>query len=107
MLTFIVFLSSSLLLVVQLASAQLTPRIIGVVFRDRVTRFALTLFAFTFTFTLAVLVRIHTSVPAITAHLAAYLCLLSVASSCFSLIMWASRCARAGPCGPWPAWGTR
>ncbi len=78
LLTFIVFLSSSLLLVVQLASAQLSPRIIGVVFRDRVTRFALTLFAFTFTFTLAVLVRIHTSVPAITAQLSAYLCLLSV-----------------------------
>ena len=42
MLTFIVFLSSSLLLVVQLVSAQLSPRIIGVVFRDRVTRSALT-----------------------------------------------------------------
>jgi uncharacterized membrane protein len=79
MLTFIIFLSSSLLLVVQLASAQLSPRIIGVVFRDRVTRFALTLFAFTFTFTLAVLVRVHASVPAVTAHLAAFLCLLSVA----------------------------
>jgi uncharacterized membrane protein len=78
MLTFIVFLSSSLLLVVQLASAQLSPRIIGVVFRDRVTRFALTLFAFTFTFTLAVLVRIHASVPGVTAHVAGYLCLLSV-----------------------------
>ena len=78
MLTFIVFLSSSLLLVVQLASAQLSPRIIGVVFRDRVTRFALTLFAFTFTFTLAVLVRIHASVPGLSAHFAAYLCLLSV-----------------------------
>jgi uncharacterized membrane protein len=78
MLTFIVFLSSSLLLVVQLASAQLTPRFIGVVFRDPVTRFALTLFAFTFTFTLAVLVRIHASVPGMTARLAAYLCLLSI-----------------------------
>ena len=79
MLTFIVFLSSSLLLVVQLASAQLTPRIIGVVFRDRVTRCAMTLFAFTFTFTLAVLIRIQASVPAITPYFAAYLCLLSVA----------------------------
>ena len=78
MLTFIVFLSSSLLLVVQLASAQLSPRIIGVVFRDSVTRRALTLFAFTFTFTLAVLVRIHTSVPAVTAQISAYLCLLSI-----------------------------
>ena len=78
MLTFIVFLSSSLLLVLQLASAQLSPRIIGVVFRDRVTRCALSLFAFTFTFTLLVLVRIHTSVPALTTHLAGYLCLLSI-----------------------------
>ncbi|MCX6878911.1 MAG: DUF2254 domain-containing protein [Verrucomicrobia bacterium] len=78
MFTFIVFLSSALLLVMQLASAQLSPRIIGIVFRDRVPRFALTLFAFTFAFTLAALVRIHASVPAITAHVAAYLCLLSL-----------------------------
>ncbi len=78
MLTFIVFLSSSLLLIVQLASAQLSPRIIGVVFQSRVTRFSLTLFAFTFTFTLGVLVRIHASVPAVTANLSCYLCLLSV-----------------------------
>ena len=41
MFTFIVFLSSILLLVLQIAGAQLTPRIIGVVFRDRVTRSAL------------------------------------------------------------------
>jgi uncharacterized membrane protein len=79
MLTFIVFLSSSLLLVVQLASAQLSPRIIGVVFRDPVTRYAMTLFAFTFTFTLAVLVRIQASVPAVTPYFAAYLCLFSMA----------------------------
>lgn len=78
MFTFIVFLSSSLLLVVQLASAQLTPRIVGLVFRQRVTRFALTLFTFTFAFTLGVLVRIHGSVPAVTAQLAAYLCLISI-----------------------------
>lgn len=76
--TFIVFLSSILLLVVQLASAQLTPRIIGIVFRDRITRFALTLFSFTFTFTLAVLLRIHDSVPTLTAHVSAYLCMVSL-----------------------------
>src|SRR5258706_516438 len=45
MLTFIVFLSSTLLVAVQLASGQLTPRIIAFVFRDRVTKFALTVFA--------------------------------------------------------------
>ncbi|MFO0864819.1 MAG: DUF2254 family protein [Gemmataceae bacterium] len=41
MFTFIVFVCSSLLLVVQLASAQLTPRAIATIFRDRVTRVAL------------------------------------------------------------------
>ncbi|HME57875.1 MAG TPA: DUF2254 family protein, partial [Terracidiphilus sp.] len=35
MLTFVVFVVSSLLIVVQLASAQLTPRIIAMVFADR------------------------------------------------------------------------
>ena len=83
MFTFIVFLASILLLVLQMAGAQLTPRIISVVFRDRVTRFSLTLFAFTFTFTLAVLLRIDTTVPTLTAHLSAYLCLLSLGAFLF------------------------
>src|SRR4051794_8155898 len=56
MFTFIVFVSSALLVAVQLASAQLTPRIIGLVFRSPVTRASLTLFVFTFTLSLAVLV---------------------------------------------------
>ena len=47
--TFIVFVCSSLLLVVQLASAQLTPRIIAVLFRDPVTKFTLTLLVFMIT----------------------------------------------------------
>jgi uncharacterized membrane protein len=78
MLTFIVFLSSSLLLVMQLASAQLSPRIIGVVFPDPVTRLTLALVTFTFTFTLGVLLRIHATVPAITTYLSGSLCVLSV-----------------------------
>ena len=48
MFTFIVFVSSALLVAVQLASAQLTPRIIALVFRDPVTKFSLTVFVFTF-----------------------------------------------------------
>src|SRR6516225_1785827 len=64
MFTFIVFVSSALLVAVQLASAQLTPRIIALVFRDPVTKYSLTLFVFTFTFTLAALVHIKTTVPA-------------------------------------------
>jgi uncharacterized membrane protein len=72
MFTFIVFVSSALLVAVQLASSQLTPRIIAIVFRDPITKASLVVFVFTFTFTLAALVRISTSVPLLTAHLAAY-----------------------------------
>jgi uncharacterized membrane protein len=72
MFTFIVFVSSALLVAVQLASSQLTPRIIAIVFKDPITRISLVVFVFVFTFTLAVLVRVTTSVPSLTAHLAAY-----------------------------------
>jgi uncharacterized membrane protein len=59
--------------------AQLSPRIIGIVFRDPVTKFSLTVFVFTFTFTLASFVRIRSSVPPLTAQAAAYGCLLNLA----------------------------
>jgi uncharacterized membrane protein len=79
MFTFIVFVSSALLVAVQLASSLLTPRIIGIVFKDSVTKVSLTVFVFTFTFSLAALVRVTTVVPLLTAHLAAYSCLASLA----------------------------
>jgi uncharacterized membrane protein len=72
MFTFIVFVCSSLLLVVQLASAQLTPRIIGVLFRDTVTKVALSLFVFNFAFAIAALIRIGPTVPLLTADIAGY-----------------------------------
>jgi uncharacterized membrane protein len=78
MFTFIVFVSSALLVAVQLASSQLTPRIIAFVFRDPVTKVSLVVFVFSFTFTLAVLVRVTTSTPILTAHLAGYSCLASL-----------------------------
>lgn len=78
MFTFIVFVSSILLLAVQLASAQLTPRIIALVFRDSVTKISLTVFVFTFTFSLSVLARVNTIVPILTVRLAAYSCLVSL-----------------------------
>src|SRR5262245_8980701 len=68
--TFIVFVCSSLLLVVQLASAQLTPRMIGVLFVDTVTKITLALFVFTFSFALSVLVRVGSSAPPLTANIA-------------------------------------
>src|SRR5262245_30234314 len=72
MFTFIVFVCSALLIAVQLASAQLTPRIIAFVFRDPVTKGCLALFVFVFTFSLAVLIRIETSVPLLSAYTATY-----------------------------------
>jgi uncharacterized membrane protein len=72
MFTFIVFVSSALLVAVQLASSQLTPRIIAIVFGDRITRVSLVVFVFTFTFTLAALVRVNDSVPLLTIYLAGY-----------------------------------
>jgi uncharacterized membrane protein len=70
--TLVVFVSSALLLAVQLASSQLTPRIIAIVFKDPVTKYSLTAFVFSFTISLALLVRIGTFVPVITGRVAAY-----------------------------------
>src|SRR4051812_2464801 len=78
MFTFIVFVSSALLIAVQLASAQLTPRIIALVFKDPVTKLSLTAFVFTFTLTLAALLRIEDSVPLVTSGVAAYGCVASL-----------------------------
>jgi uncharacterized membrane protein len=78
MFTFIVFLCSSLLLVVQLASAQLTPRVIGTMFSDRVIKLSLAIFVFSFTFALSAMVRVTTSVPLLLTHIAAYGCVLSI-----------------------------
>jgi len=63
MLTFIVFVFSIMLVTVQLASAQLTPRIIASFFRSRILRISLTVFVFAFAYTLAALSRIEDSVP--------------------------------------------
>jgi len=78
MFTFIVFVSSALLLAVQLASAQLTPRIISFLFKDLVTKLSLALFTFTSTFTLAVLVRIGHSIPMVSIRIAVFSCMASL-----------------------------
>src|SRR5262249_16583199 len=61
--TCIVFVFTILLVAVQIASAQLTPRIITRAFANNATRAAIGLFAFTFVYGLAVLSRIDASVP--------------------------------------------
>src|SRR5262245_61716608 len=77
--TTIVFVCSALLVAVQLASAALTPRIIAVVFKDLVTKFALTTLVFAFTFSLASLTWTKDTAPSLTTRVAAYGCLVAMA----------------------------
>ena len=79
MFTLVVVGSSAVLLVVQLASAQLTPRIIALVYRDNLRKLSLSVFVFTFTFSVGVLVRIEGSVPLLTSYIAAYGFLINLA----------------------------
>jgi uncharacterized membrane protein len=76
--TFIVYVASFLLLAVQLASAQLTPRIIGIVFKDRITRFSLMFFIITFILLCGCLVRTKTMVPLVTTYISSFCCLASL-----------------------------
>ncbi|HTO54301.1 MAG TPA: DUF2254 domain-containing protein [Myxococcota bacterium] len=63
MLTLVVFVVSSLLIVVQLASAQLTPRIIAMVFADPRLKWVLCIFAFSYTYTIAASGRVEATAP--------------------------------------------
>src|SRR5262245_42869914 len=77
--TFIVFVCSSLLLVVQLASALLTPRVIATMFRDRITTYSLAVFVFNFTFSLSALIHINSTVPALVTKISGYGFVVSLA----------------------------
>jgi uncharacterized membrane protein len=79
MFTLVVVGSSAVLVAVQLASAQLTPRIIALVYRSNMRKAALALFVFVFTFSVGVLVRIEGSVPLLTSYFAAYGFLINLA----------------------------
>jgi uncharacterized membrane protein len=78
-LTLIVFICSALLIAVQLASAQLTPRIIAMVYRDPEMKIALTLFMFNFTMLLATSVRIGATVPPLVVYVSVYTTVVSLA----------------------------
>jgi len=63
MLTFIVFVLSATLIVVQLASGQWTPRVIRLVLATPGVKIALGILTFAYTYTLAALGRVDASVP--------------------------------------------
>ena len=79
LLTLVVLVTSTMLLAVQLASAQLTPRIIAFVYRNNTRKLLLSFFVFTFTFSVGVLVRIEDSVPLLSGYFVVYCFLLNLA----------------------------
>src|SRR5687767_8702450 len=70
--TLVVLVASAILVAVQLASAQLTPRVIALVYRNPYRKVAFAIFVLTFTFAVAVLVRIEDRVPLLAGYAAAY-----------------------------------
>jgi uncharacterized membrane protein len=80
LLTFIVVVCSSLLLVVQLVSSSLTPRIIAPTFRHFLIRLSLSLFVFVYVLSIKVLARLTEPVPQFTVAVA-------IGLNVFSLIL--------------------
>ena len=91
MLTFIVFTFGSLLVAIQIAGGQLTPRIMAAtLLRDNAIRFAVGLFTFTLLFSIGALARLETTVPPVVAFVAGLLGIFSLAAFLF-LIDYAAR----------------
>ena len=79
LLSFIVFIFTVLLVAVQLASAQFSPRVIARIFKDPFTKYALGIFVFVFTYTLVFILRVREPVPLLSGVLCGYGSLVSVA----------------------------
>lgn len=80
-LSFIVFTFGSLLVAIQIASGQLTPRIIATTLsRDNVIRFTVGLFIFTLLFAIGAISRVNTSAPPSIVWLSGILGVLSLAA---------------------------
>src|SRR5690348_10630115 len=93
-LSFLVFTFGSLLVALQVASGQLTPRIIATtLLRNNVVRYTVGLFIFTFLFTLGVQNRLETKVSQLPLFIAALLALLCFAAFLY-LIDYAARLLR-------------
>ena len=91
MLTFIVFTFGSLLVAIQVAGGQLTPRIVATtLLRDNSIRFTVGLFTFTLLFATGVLARLDTRVPPGIGFIAGMLGFCSIAAFLY-LIDYAAR----------------
>ena len=95
-LSFIVFTFGSLLVAIQVASGQLTPRIIATtLLRDNVIRRTVGLFVFTLLFALGTIARIETTVP----HLVTWVAAILGLASLMAFLFFIDYAARLGP-GP-------
>jgi uncharacterized membrane protein len=93
-LSFIVFTFGSLLVAIQVASGQLTPRIIATtLLRNKVVKYTVGLFIFTLLFGVSTQGRIDKEVPQLAVFLSAILCICCFAAF-FYLIDYASRLLR-------------
>ena len=78
MFSLVVIVSSALMVAVQLAAAQLTPRLIALIYKNRIRKIALGIFTFSFTFSLSLMVRLENTVPLFSGYIAAYSFLLNL-----------------------------
>ncbi len=93
-LSFVVFTFGSLLVAIQVAGGQLTPRIIAILLlRDNVVRYSVGLFVFTLVFAVMAVNRLDTSVHELVALLTAMLGIACIADFLF-LIDYAARLLR-------------
>ncbi len=93
-LSFLVFTFGSLLVAIQIASGQLTPRIIATtLLRDNVIRFTVGLFIFTLLFAIGAISRVNASAPASIVWISAALGVLSLAAFLY-LIDYSARLLR-------------
>src|SRR5262245_47865335 len=93
-LSFLVFTFGSLLVAIQVAGGQLTPRIIATtLLRDNVVRYAVGLFVFSMMFAISALNRLETHVHQLVLLLAGALAVMSMASFLY-LIDYAARLLR-------------
>ena len=93
-LSFVVFTFGSLLVAIQVASGQYTPRIIATtLLRDNVIRFTVGLFVFTFLFCVRALNHLETTVPQLATFITGLLGLICLAAFMF-LIDYAARLLR-------------
>ena len=93
-LSFMVFTFGSLLVAIQVASGQLTPRIIATtLLRDNVVRYSVGLFVFTLVFAVMALDRLETRVHELVALIVAFLGIACMATFLF-LIDYAARLLR-------------